>query len=144
MNRFKYYLVLLGFAFLSLTSCKKDADFSNIIEFRPMLFRPDSSYYTCVKYVPELGHSVPIQGNAYVNILENSYGIGMYNFTDTTLWKEYEFSAYLNELMGASYCELKVGKVFLGGNNVIVEDCIEGTCSLGKWNQDIPLASYDE
>ena len=137
--------ILLGFSVIMLSSCEKSDNFSDNIEFStPMIFRPDSSYYTCTKYVPELDHSVRIKGNAYVNILADGYGIGFYNFTDTLNWKSNEFWAGLNELMLAWYCKLELGRISLGSNNVVFEDCIQGTCLLSKWNQDIPLALFDE
>jgi hypothetical protein len=125
-----------------ITSCQEENDFSNHVEFtKPMLFRPDSSYYTCTKYVPELEHSVRIKGNAYITIQEESFGLACSNFTDTLNWINNEFWAGLNEHMGASYCKLQLGRISLGGNNL---DCVEGSCSFSKWNQDIPLAAYTE
>lgn len=138
-------LAILGCVVLIQTSCQEKDEFPDHIEFtKPMIFRPDSSYYTCVKYVPELGYSVPIKGNAYINILSYAFGFACYNYTDTVNWRNEEFWAFMNEVMGASGCELKLGKISLGGNDVNFDDCIEGTCSLSKWNHDIPLSSYDE
>jgi hypothetical protein len=144
MTRCIYFFIVLSCTVFSLASCKDEEDFSDNVEFKPMLFRSDSSYYTCIKYVPELSHSVTIKGNAYVNLHDIGYGLALYNYTDTVNWRNEEDWAFLNENMGASYCKLKLGKISLGGNSVIFQDCIQGTCSLSKWTHDIPLAAYDE
>lgn len=138
--------VILGLFILILSSCHEKDDFSDNIEFtRLMMFRPDSSYYTCTKYVPELDHSVRIKGNAYVDSVDDGYGVGFYNYTDTVNWKNELFWAFLNEHMAVSYyCKIGLGKIELQENISVFEPCIEGTCSLGKWNHDIPLALYKE
>lgn len=144
MKKYIYFITILSCVVLLPTSCEDENDFSDHVEFIPILFRPDSSYYTCIKYVPELGHSVRIKGNAYINIHDVGYGFAMYNYTDTLNWGENEFWAGLNEHMGASSCKLQLGKISLIGKGVEFEDCTEGSCFLSKWNQDIPLALYDE
>ena len=146
MRRFVNSLIAaLGCALLFLTSCQKENDFSDNIEFsRPMLFRPDSSYYICTKYVPELAHSIRIQGNAYIHVSDNSFGLICSNYTDTVNWKNEADWAYLYEHMGASYCNLKLGRFELGGQEVVFEDCIQGFTSFSKWTHDIPLAAYEE
>lgn len=144
MSKFIYWgTLVLAFTFLGFTSCKDDNEFLDHVEFGPMLARPDSFYYTCLKYVPSLGKGISIKGNAWYHRYNDNFSLVLDNYSDTTNWKNEIWWAYHNEQMGMYYCDLAARRISVGDRNVIFEDCDKGIGSLSKWSHDSPLARYD-
>lgn len=144
MSKYIYWgSIVLAFTFLGLTSCKDENDFSDHVEFDTMLARPDSFYYSCLKYVPSLGKGISIIGNARYHRYNDNFSLVLTNYSDTSYWESDIWWSYLNEQMGMYSCELELGKIIVGDKSVIFEDCKKGIGTMGKYSHDIPLASYD-
>lgn len=121
-------------------SCSKEDNLVSENEFQTTFYRPDSFYYNCVKFVPSIGSSVAVMGNAHANLANGAFGIALTNYSDTSNWKLFENWAYQNEIITIEYNKLSLGKFIVSTEDK--ENINIGVAKLYKVRGDIPVALY--